>query len=666
MPKKKEQQVDRVPYPYAIAWTLGKFFIQKLCKIHLVPNSSSKETCFLDLYYEKTFLGYKGLNPPKDFKYLRLVGDEQFSKFQKDFQALFNPIFLPYTDFAKNLGQKSVRETFVGIGLCDDNSDSFGEIVHVLTKCGWETLQEGLEQGMMLSEICFREINTITKGGFLGLGEFFLPLIEPKPGTTNLGNYIFQSLQMKGSKVAREGLDLTDSGICLYPNDLKEGQIPRSFVPDLDWFSENVKELGFRDYLGLFPEAEQNLFALTVGRILVGWNKSRTLDGHIIYHGWRKMAIVYGKEPRQGKSMLFSYIIEALQKCGYTAVNFRTLGERFGLGRVVESNLAYKDDFIASVLKDTLTAPETKSIISGGVIETEIKNTPSIETPCHTTIFGNTNKIDPRIRFDLDPGIVDRIILLTTLSNLELDELANVYEVESFKPFIYLNKILPEKLEVPRIVLMLYFLRLCLDKFFHHLQTESLEQEVDQNVIKLRTTIESEHQVSLSMLMTLSICLSTGKREMSRHLDGYVITEGLKKLSKLAYLPETQKIREFLENHWEKSNRPMAHPYKTITGLLKPSILRAIGSTLDINFDNPTDTTKYDLPTIVKNVYTHIHTQAGFAIGSGLPYILEAWEQVYESKAFIFQIYDDIINEVELQPGVANIRSPFNFQDYEL
>ena len=539
--KKEGEKPVRAPYPAKVAFKMGKYLLRKIGGIHLQSDISAKSTCFLNIFYEQHYQE-EGLIVPDDFKYLRILDDEAGDRFYTVFQKLFNPIYPAINDFVSYLGDKSCEEIFKEMGLIKSKRD-LSDLVHVLVNCGWENLLSGIEQGQPFSEVILNECTTLGKPGLVGLQDFWQVLVEPRPGTSLLESYVLQQLQIDSARQSREGIGVYHSGISVNPNTLlSEGRVPRAFVPEKNWFPERFQKLTSKDFLLLFPEAEQRLLSLTIGRALAGRDGSITAEGRLLAHGWRTLSIIYGKEPGQGKSRLCSYIIEAMQSIGYTVTNFKTLNRRFGLARVIQSDLAYKDDFTSESLKSSLTGEDTKTIISGGMAETEEKNVPSVEVPANSAFLANCNKVDPNSRFSYDPGINDRTSFLTTLSNLELDKLAESMGVESLRPYIYLPKIMTEKYDCSLNMLMLYFLRLCLDEFMYHHDEGSLEDIVRSNKIKLRTLLEGEHLYSLALCQALANCLASGNREV-KQLSGLLLINGLKNFAKLAYLPETEPLR---------------------------------------------------------------------------------------------------------------------------
>lgn len=176
--------------------------------------------------------------------------------------------------------------------------------------------------------------------------EFWEPLFLPKSAnaTTQLQLYTLQMLELQAIHDNQLSGTTHSIGISFTPNDcIKAGEWPRAFLPELSWFSENLRNSSIttRNILSLFPEAEADLLALCFGRAVVG----RT--GHVpigrtkpIDHTFRTMPVLFGAEPGQGKSTLANYIINAIKSVGYTVSNFNSMNSRFNLGSVISSHIS--------------------------------------------------------------------------------------------------------------------------------------------------------------------------------------------------------------------------------------------------------------------------------------------------------------------------------------
>lgn len=495
----------------------------------------------------------------------------------------------------------------------------------------------------------------------LCIEDFWSPLFKPRGGNSNkLEGYVLQMLQLESNLLLTNANYSAKSGILLHPDKYTGKEPCRAYVPPKNYFPNRLQALTIADVLTLWNKNEQTIFALSIGRALIGRNGSISHEGKAISHGWRTFPILYGKEPGQGKSTICTKLLTAMQNMGYRVANFKTLARTFNMGRVVQADIAYRDDFTSNALSATLLSDDAKPIISGASIEVQDKGTNALEMQCNCLLLANVNKFDPNIRFKLDGGIVDRVKFLTTLSNLRLAQAlenrdclpALSRDTPSLKPHLHIPW-LAEKLSVSEDLLMQYFCRLCMDLFITELDACSLEKTVREASARLETTLDGEHGESFATALVLARML---KCKSASELDAFRVPEltprslfdCLTAYADFAYRPETHHMRSFLKLEWERENRPISHPWRAISNMLSISVIRACDVLCTFMANSSSQpglgsADKYDITKATTFVYSGLLTNEGYQLGKGLPYILEDWQHAKNNADYLRKMAKQIM-----------------------
>lgn len=345
------------------------------------------------------------------------------------------------------------------------------------------------------------------------LKKFWWPMIAPnKNKNSQLYMYTELLLNDKGiyeKKNAGEAYNyyLTPKPVVAdNPKDAKK-LAPKTWIPLEEWFPESVKQVTIKDVLTLFPDKEQELLTLILGRGVVGrsnhlppgWNEP-------IKHTSRMAALTLGEDPGLGKTSLFKTFFQALETVGYTIETFDKFNSQFNMGPILQADFVYRDDLTDKDLKSLLESGVAKSTISGSdQVKVQDKGVDAHNVFPKAVIIANTNNFNPRLIWNIDPGMADRIKLLATLREAELKDLSigGVSEGSpDVRPFLHLPY-LASKCGVTVKTLMLWFARLCADRFLELISDRtSLEHNVDRLTLRLR---EPLHKDSTSQLMTTAL-----------------------------------------------------------------------------------------------------------------------------------------------------------------
>jgi hypothetical protein len=368
------------------------------------------------------------------------------------------------------------------------------------------------------------------------------------------------------------------------PKESKE-LAPRVWIPREEWFPEEVKQVTIKDILTIFPETEQDLLALILGRAVVGrsnhippgWDKP-------IIHTSRMAALTLGEDPGLGKTNLFKTFFSALETVGFVIETFDKFGSQFNMGPIISADIVYRDDLTDKDLKSLLDSGVAKSTISGSdQIKVQDKGVDAHNVFPRACIIANTNNFNPRLIWGIDPGFADRIKLLATLREAELEQIEltplsqGSTDVRPFVHFPYLA----EKTGVSIKTIMLWFARLCADKFLKTLEDRtSLEYAVDRYTLRLR---EPLHKDSTSQLMTSALfCgallythVGSDLVNHNNHISGYDWDKSFEALSMVVrHRKYFEDVLQYLREDFDGPEKPdTLHP---LIGLISvdPSSLK--------------------------------------------------------------------------------------------
>lgn len=467
------------------------------------------------------------------------------------------------------------------------------------------------------------------KGDDIEFFDFWKPVVYPdyanrKPIYGYTANLV--RADREGRKV-RSGQPF-DLGISTNP---EPGQLPIKWVPRTEWFDKSLQDVELEDVFTIFPEAERNLLELIIGRLVVGRTNNIHKDGTIVRHTSRMAAVIVGFDPGTGKSTLFTYLNDAIGKCGYRQSTFRSLKDRFNLSSTISADWAYKDDVSNDSFKSFLKSEAAKIIITGGQMRTEQKGIDAVDEFAHCTVFLNTNSYDPRTVFEIDPGTADRIKLLQTYSEGELRRLKLTGPSEgtpNVKPFNHLPW-LAEKLDVSVDALMLWVTRKAADLFWETIHTESVEHNpLEMRVrdlsgqLKLILSKDSTRQVLMYLFFChmlagrIPIVLSKTKLTSLNWSEAFLATQSFIKSSDCGV------IRKALKEHWLKHNRPSTHPYPGMVQLNHSTLGTAGLHWQESSFKS----LGINVSERFRKVFGSIHLKSGFRLGCDLVWMTREWE----------------------------------------
>lgn len=333
-----------------------------------------------------------------------------------------------------------------------------------------------------------------------------------------------------------------------------------------------------------------------------------------------------------GKSTVFNGMTAAFSKCGFSTHTFKSTEDRFGLKAAALANISYKDDSAMKSLKQFLAAEETKILVTNGIFQVEEKfqNAEQIWPQC--VLIVNSNDWDATFAYELDPGIIDRIKILSTYREYEvLNNRKNLQGTASegtpdLRPRTHIP-FLAEKLGVSADALYLWCLRLATDRFW-----EVINDTADPTVNRLqvevrywttRQRIRFKADTSQALVNAMAICSairSDDEGYSMPELTPEVLTRHLRDLLFVGVDKSGKKLMSKMKARWEEAGRPSTHYYQGLREIRWESVQLAIDSF--INAQHYGGKTPAEL---VKEVMGKLVMRDGFKISSGISYVIENW-----------------------------------------
>ena len=476
--------------------------------------------------------------------------------------------------------------------------------------------------------------------------EFWTPLFRPKAGDSDLLSFTERLLKMKRVNLAKTIHQTLDYGHTFDPAGRWGGEAvhsPRVWVPDRDWFDPVLHQVTFADVFTIFPEAEQEMLRLILGRIGVGRSNhqppGRTSP---IDHTARMAGVIVGKDAGLGKSTLFNGLTAALQQCGFVTHTFKSTEDRFGLKTAALSDVAYKDDTSLASLKKFLAAEETKILITNGLLQTEEKfqNAEQIWPKC--VILVNSNDWNSKFAYDLDPGIIDRIKIISTYREYEVaknrDNLEGTLSEGSpdLRPRAHIPY-LANKLGVSQEALYLWCLRLATNRFWGIItdtkdpSINRLQVEVRYWTTRQRIRFKADVTQALVNAMAFAHSVRTESDEtFMTEMTPYTLYDYLKSLFFVGVDPSCVDLCSAMKKEWEKAGRPSTHYWQGFRELRWESVKKTLDEFREVLFDEASGSRKEskDKTTlvIIKEMIEKLVMRDGFKIGGEANYVIENWE----------------------------------------
>ena len=487
--------------------------------------------------------------------------------------------------------------------------------------------------------------------------EFWTPMFRPKAGDSDLLSFTERLLKMKKVNATKNIHQVLDYGHTFDPVGRWGGEAvlsPRIWVPDRDWFDPVLREVTFADVFTIFPEAEQEMLRLILGRVGVGRaNHLPPGRNEPVDHTARMAGVIVGKDAGLGKSTLFNGLTAALQRCGFVTHTFKSTEDRFGLKSAALSDISYKDDTSLLSLKKFLAAEETKILITNGLFQVEEKFQNAEQIWPKTVILVNSNDWNSKFAYDLDPGIIDRIKIISTYREYEVAKNRDTLEgtLSDGSPDLRPRAHIPylaDKLGVSSEALYLWCLRLATDRFWGIItdtkdpSVNRLQVEVRYWTTRQRIRFKADVTQALVNGMAFSWMLRTGDTDIPE-LTPEILQECLDHFYFLGVDPSGLRLMSAMKRHWEKAGRPSTHYYQGFREIRWESLKKAV-SYFEQFGRNTGNTTTVE---IIKDMMEKLVMRDGFKIGGSANYVIENWENMRHASEELRIEGQELLEELE-------------------
>lgn len=512
-----------------------------------------------------------------------------------------------------------------------------------------------------LQDICAQDDFKAIEAAFLPaeepVREFWTPLFRPKAGDSDLRSFTELLLKMKRVNQTKNIHQTLDYGHTFDPAGRWGGEVvlnPRIWVPDRDWFDPALRKVDFSDVFTIFPEAEQEMLRLILGRVGVG-RSNHLPPGRTepVDHTARMAGVIVGKDAGLGKSTLFNGLTAALQRCGFVTHTFKSTEDRFGLKAAALSDVAYKDDTSLNSLKKFLAAEETKILITNGLFQVEEKFQNAEQIWPKTVILVNSNDWNSKFAYDLDPGIIDRIKIISTYREYEVAKNRENLEgtLSEGSPDLRPRAHIPylaNKLGVSPEALYLWCLRLATDRFWAVINDvrdpsiNRLQVEVRYWTTRQRIRFKADVTQALVNGMAFAWMLRTGDSDVPE-LTPEMLQECLDHFYFLGVDPAGLHLMNKMKRQWEAAGRPSTHYYQGFREVRWESIKRAV-TYFEQFGKNPGNVTAAE---VIKDMMEKLVMRDGFKIGGSANYVIENWENMRHASEELQQEGLELIENLD-------------------
>lgn len=410
-------------------------------------------------------------------------------------------------------------------------------------------------------------------------------------------------------------------------------------IPSASWFSEELQQLNPLELLSLFPKPEAKALMLLLGRTIIGVGGTE-IDGSIVEHRMRMAAIVVGLKAGLGKSCLLGYIKNALVDLGYTTASIGKAGGRFGLARIAQADLGFKDDLTETEQRTMLANIDMKSIITGGEFSGEDKGVNAVDVDPKASIIACTNQYNEHDFYSMDSGSIDRFHFLYTYNQPELTRVYPDFDGKTEPNF----KRLSAKYKVSVNQLTTYLLARSAEYFLDTIgmvyENERLYKP-DDSESKLQKTIEdlqshyrykpyvSHHKklvTSIAHLVALSMSLHAFSSSKS------IVEASFKKIEDSDF---SLSLLLNALNFYVNSDTHEAYDLTELNPAIKPFIRQRSGFTEIMHTKN------------IKGMFETVTSELSTKAGDSFPKTITKYNEVWQDEKMLVREYTELYMSIE-------------------
>ena len=470
-------------------------------------------------------------------------------------------------------------------------------------------------------------------------------------------------------------------GICIIPDPddvfyeeyITSYELPKAFLPSKEMFSKSLQELKIEDILTILGPWEQKIYALTIGRALVGRDSTvHERTRREISHTWRTAPIITGM-PGIGKSTITKKLIDAIKTTGYKVAEFSSLNKQFGIADIITADLAYADDMNDDTFKKYIDSPVIKSAITGAPLRTEKKFLDEVTTVPNAAFISNINDFNINATYGTDDGVLDRLKILNCRVPTEFDEVKTVLtgiskDSPNLHPVPHI-KWLCKKLDCSQNALMLRFARLCVDLFLEEHDKDTLDKTINQATTKLDIQLHKHYDKVIAMVFQLSYILRrpSNFNEPLPDLKPALLEKCINAVNFLINDERSHWVREGIKQDWINNERPSYHPWTGVKLLDQLSVDTAAES---VNSVASTYIEK-DLDKAIKTIFGCLRLNQGYNVPANTAAIIRCWNTSNRQFNSLLALADKVRKSLDpetlevLQSGTPAITSHIKEEDYD-
>jgi hypothetical protein len=282
-------------------------------------------------------------------------------------------------------------------------------------------------------------------------------------------------------------------------------------------------------------------------------------------------------------------------------------------------------------LRAFLSSEETKILVTGGIFQTEEKFQTAEQIWPKCVLLVNSNDWDANFAYDLDPGIIDRVKILSTFREAEViklrDKMGGVSSGSpDLRPHSHL-KWLAQKLDVDVDALFLWCLRLCTDRFWEVISdrddptVNALQVEVRKWTTRQRIKFKADSTQAIINAMSMASCLRKGVYEyVMPELTPEVLLEHLEDFHFVGTDPSCAFVMNEMKQIWEDEGRAGTHFYQGFRDIRFESIETAIREARKVM-----EYETVSIAEVIKAAMGKISLRDGFKISNSLVHLNENW-----------------------------------------
>lgn len=561
---------------------------------------------------------------------------------------------------------KAYLEQMLNCIILPDSSHSSTCSLSLLILANWKpepgiTLPEGFCYAELINSSKYKQINASWRSIIKSMADqltiahamFWFPLIGKQPKTVSTELELFVKKLLSADELwAKQYQSLAGykQGIAISPAKAMANQLaPRAFLPELCWFGKEYDGLKPSDIITIMPPDELELFCLFLGRTCAGRSHSIPVgEQDPLSHKFRKLVMIYGKDPQTGKSTLLEYLTQALQSCGYGVANFRSISDRFGMGSIYTSDMAVRDDSTQASAAKLLASDSMKMLVTGTQMQVENKGQNAYTVVPTCSVLFITNELDQNVLFSQDSGVIDRLAILYTYSHAELKRLGEKSDSPNLVTYFHLSWLAKQKGLTIR-GLMLWLLRHCLDKFMSHLYAGTLESYTQHLTSRLRFPTSHHSLPNVVSAIVLSHLIRGGALLPLSNKKTFALM--CNSFAFVAADLNAHHARNLIKADWESKGRPVLHPWRGFSLVSKPSIRHMLTEA-----NTGVTTLAVDIEALLKQTFTKLKTEQGICIGSSKLHITKAWQECVNTllAGTLKQLANYVISEHKANAKLAS------------